>query len=125
MTIYNSMTNTQTKGHISEIKSAIRRCQKMGKYAGWKPEFNNHQLAASLDNHTWCIDVERQEDQPDWFAILCWTLNMARSINAYCDTTKVADDAAAQYWLERFLWRVNSVCEMQELTDKIFEPKTA
>ena len=107
--------------HISEIKSALRRCLTMGAYSGWRLEFNSHPLAASIDNHTACIDVELEQRQPEYFAVLCWILNMARSINAYCDANKVVGDVAAQYWLERFLWRVNCVADMSKFTDQMSE----
>ncbi len=100
---------------FKEIRAASRRAVAMGKHIGWQPEFNSHPLAASIDNHTACIDVELNEPQPDYLAVLYWILNMARTINRYCDNNKIEGDKGAQYWLERFVWVRNTVADMEKL----------
>lgn len=100
---------------IKEIKAAKKRCIAMGKFHGWCADFDKHPLAASLDNHTYCIDIECNEEEVDFSAILEWILNMAKSVNKYCDAFKVSGDAAAEYWLERFLWRCDVVCDVSYL----------
>ena len=100
---------------IAAIKAAKKRCISMGAFHAWRPVFDMHPLAACMDNHTVCIDVELSETSPDWFAILCWILNMAKRINWFCDENKVVGDVAAQYWLERFLWRCDVVCQLDYL----------
>lgn len=101
---------------LAEVKSARKRALSMGRYSGWRREYDRHPLAACVDNYTACIDAERENKSPDWLAILGFILAIARRINGYCDDHKVADDPAAQYWLERFLWRCDSVCAMDVLT---------
>lgn len=86
--------------HIEEIKSARKRAESMGRIHAWHPEFNQHPLAACIDNHSACIE----EEQEDRFAVLCWILNMARAVNKFCEAQRVAGSAAAEYWLERFAW---------------------
>lgn len=83
----------------------------MGVYSPWRAAFDKHPLAAMMDNYTVCIDVELAERRPDYECVLHWILTMARAINAYCDATKIAGDDAAEYWLERFLWRCDRVCQ--------------
>lgn len=100
---------------IAEVKAAKKRCIAMGAFHAWAPEFDSHPLAACMDNYTTCIDVERAERAPNWEAILHWTLTMARKVNGFCDGHKVVGDVAAQYWLERFLWRCDAICQWDYL----------
>lgn len=93
-----------------EIEAAIKRCMNMGVSSPWRLDYNNHQLAACIDNHTVCIDVELKSANPDYLSILHWLLYIARAINKYCDMHKVSESQAAQYWLERFLWRCDCIC---------------
>jgi hypothetical protein len=97
--------------HVMEIQSARKRCVSMGKHHAWMVDFDRHPLAATMDNYTVCIDVELCEESPDFLAVLIWILTMARKINAYCDAERVSGNAAAEYWLERFLWRSDKVCQ--------------
>lgn len=95
--------------NIKEIQTAKKRCITMGVAQGWRPEFDLHPLAASIDNHTCVIDVELEKEKPDYLSILVWIHTMAKKVNQYCDEQMVKDNKAAEYWLERFLWRVDSV----------------
>ena len=90
---------------IRELKAAKKRCISMGAYHAWEPAFDWHPLAACVDNYTTCIDAELSETISDYGCVLFWILTMARRINWFCDGNKVVGDVAAQYWLERFLWR--------------------
>jgi hypothetical protein len=95
---------------IAEVKAAKKRAISMGGYSGWRPEYDDHPLAACMDNRTAIIDAEMEDDKTDYLFVL-WELHaMAKKINAYCDSHKVDGDIAAQYWLERFLWRCDVVC---------------
>ena len=88
----------------------------MGRPHGWVVNFDSHPIAASMDNHTACIDVELEnKDEPDYLSILQWILLMARKINNYCENNRVAGDNAAEYWMERFLWRSECVCKWDHL----------
>jgi hypothetical protein len=100
--------------HITDIQSARKRCVSMGKPHAWRPEFDLHHLAACIDNHIACIDVEMEAapKDRDFFAMLVWLHNMAKRINAFCDGHKIAGDTAAEYWLERFLWRADCPIQM-------------
>lgn len=102
---------------ISELKAAKKRAISMGKYSSWRPEYDRHLLAACIDNRTTVIDAELDgENNHVCFLLILWELlAMARKINAYCDTSKVVGDAAAQYWLERFLWRCDIICQLDYL----------
>ena len=91
----------------AEVISARKRCVSMGRYHAWRPDFDAHPLAACLDNHTKCLDAELEEAQPDWLEMMIYICIMARRINWFCAANKISDDVAAQYWLERFLWRCN------------------
>lgn len=100
---------------IAEILRARKRSQNMGCYHPWQPAFNTHPLAACLDNHEACIEVEAEEEDQDFAAMLNWTLNMARAINRYCDENMVKADEAAQYWLEWFTWRRERVADLTKV----------
>lgn len=101
---------TTQPNHFLEMKSAIRRCQTMGKFHAFIPAFNDHPLAACIDNHNACIEAEEK----DAFSILVWLLNMARAINRFCNAIQIKDDPASQYWLERFLWCL-SCCRLVDV----------
>jgi hypothetical protein len=101
--------------HILEIKRAKKRCVGMGSFHSWRIEFDGHPLAATMDNYTTCIDGEMKETKPDYLVVLVWILAMARKINAFCDAEKVVGNAAAEYWLERFLWRCDCVLQWDSL----------
>lgn len=100
---------------VLEIKSAKKRCEGMGRHHQWRPEFDQHALSACLDNYSSCVDVELADACPDYTCVLHWILTMARKINAYCDAEKVSGNDAAEYWLERFLWRCDRVCKWDAL----------
>lgn len=101
----------------------------MGKYLGWRPEYDKHPLAASMDNYTVMIDIELKETCPNpdleyslkainttnWLFIFCCFHDMAKKINNYCDTHKISEDMAAEYWLERFLWVTGRICDFSRL----------
>ena len=46
---------------IAALKAAKKRCISMGAFHAWRPVFDMHPLAACMDNHTVCIDVELSE----------------------------------------------------------------
>lgn len=98
-----------------DIKSAHRRAVSMGRHHGWSGRFNSHPLAACIDNYTVCIDVELAGRSPDYLSILVWIAAMAKRINDHCAEHQVSGDHAAEYWLERFLWRADAVCVLSVL----------
>lgn len=102
---------------IAEVKAAKKRAISMGRHSGWIPEYNQHALASCMDNHTAIIDAELDGENHDvCFLFILWELlAMARKINGYCDANKVVGDHAAQYWLERFLWRCDVICQWDYL----------
>ena len=99
---------------LQEVKSARKRALTMGVYSGWRHEYDSHFLAACLDNYTCCVDAEMSGER-DFFEVLIYIWFMARRINLFCDSQLVKGDAAAEYWLERFLWRVDCVCDFGRL----------
>ena len=103
---------------IAEVKSAKKRAISMGRYSGWRPEYDHHHLAACMDNYTAVLDAELGSESPVCYLVAFGCIEkMARRINAYCDGHKVVGDAAAQYWIERFLWRCDAVCQWDYLND--------
>jgi hypothetical protein len=100
--------------NIQEIQAARKRAASMGKPHAWRLEFDRHAMAACIDNHIACIDAE-MENAPknrDFIAMLVWLHNMSKRINVFCDAHKIAGDEAAEYWLERFLWRADFPIQM-------------
>lgn len=79
----------------------------MGKYTPWCGDFDSHPLAAGMDNWTWLLD-DAQRDK-EYLEVLYYLLRKARLINDYCNNNKINGDVAAEYWLERFLWRADRV----------------
>lgn len=127
-----------------EINSAKKRALSMGKPHGWRPIFDEHPLAAPIDNYTIIMDGEliisptkpirppvyvetdkcktlgdlfRAANETCDYKEVLWCLwKMALAINAYCDHHKVNGDFAAEYWLERYLWRVDKEFDLTRLT---------
>lgn len=100
-----------TTGAVKTIKQAKRRCIDMGKATAWRLEYNQHELAPAIDNYSWLIDCEMAEANPCYITVLICIEKMAKRINRFCDNNHVAGCLAAQYWLERFLWRCDTVID--------------
>lgn len=100
---------------IAIIRTAKKRGLAMGVCHPWQRSFDRHPLAAAIDNYTLAIDVERAADRPDYLSMLVWIAAMAGAVNSFCAAHRVAGDAAAEYWLERFLWRCDVVAQLDML----------
>ncbi len=102
---------------IRQILSAKKRSISMGAFSGWKPSYNDHPLAATMDNYTWLLDTAmiRPCSSDDYTEALYCIYKMAYKINAYCDNNQIKNDLAAQYWLERFLWCCDKVAFLDKL----------
>lgn len=82
----------------------------MGKHHAHQDCFNAHALAAVIDNHSRCI-----ENETDYLYQLMYYLYMANAINKYADNNLIKNDAAAEYWLEVFLWCAPKFINFQKL----------
>jgi hypothetical protein len=96
-----------------EINRARKRAVSMGQHSNWEPSYNQHPLAACIENYSTLIEIELVEcHNSDWFFILFCIHEQAKEINKYCDKNKVVGDAAAQHWLDRFEKHCNVVCDV-------------
>ena len=128
----------------SEINSARKRALSMGRPHGCRAIFDEHPLAAPIDNYTIIMDGEliishtnpirapayvetdkcrthgdlsRSANETCDYKEVLWCLwKMALATNAFCDHHKANDDLAAEYWLERYLWRVDKEFDLTRLS---------
>ena len=82
----------------------------MGKFSGWRVEYDSHPLAAVTANYIDIIEAELA-GECDYLSVLIWIDHIALAINKYCDNNLIKGDTAAEYWLELFLYRVDIVCK--------------
>lgn len=105
------------KEDIPEIISAKKRAKSMGKYHPFKEEYLKHSLAASISNHCEIIETEVQSNRNYGFIAYC-ILQMSNKINQFCDSNKVYEDEAAQYWMEVFHRHGNGLSHMADAKTK-------
>ena len=89
---------------LKEIFSATKRASSMGEYHKYLSSYDTHFLAGSIHNYIEIIYNEFNSPEADLVFILQCYYEMAKRINDFCDNNRVAEDIAAQYWLEYFTW---------------------
>ena len=99
-----------TMNKLKNIESALKRAKAMGQPHAWRADFDNHPMAASVANYSWLIEessllTSEIDLKQKHLVHLHWTHKMALVINKFCDEAKIKGDAAAEYWLELFLWK--------------------
>lgn len=96
---------------FKHILMAKKRAMSMGKYSAYKDEYNQSKLAPSVSNMVFLLDrpSNHKSEDGNYIADLYFISKTANSINRYCDSNIIKGDCATEYWLELFLWYVDSV----------------
>ena len=106
---------------IAEIKSAKKRSSSMGASIAYLPEYASHPLAAPISNYSLIIDAELCAQHICFLNVLWAIYRMAKKINEYCDNNRISGDVAAQYWLNEYLSRCDSVADFYYLDTKLVD----